>query len=116
MNYFCGINKMKEGNDFEKKHTPLIVCPDVVKADEYFEVKISTAISHPMEEGHFIQWIELFMGDIYLARVDFTQFMKPEVKLIVKAPSKGHEGFVLKALMRCNLHGVWEYEKEVKIE
>jgi superoxide reductase len=35
---------------------------------------------------------------------------------MVKAPSKGHDSFILKALMRCNLHGIWEYEKEVKIE
>ncbi|WP_456375439.1 desulfoferrodoxin family protein [Methanocaldococcus sp.] len=116
MNYFCRINRIKEGNDFEKKHTPFIECPDIVKSEEYFEVKISPGIPHPMEDSHFIQWIELYMGDIYLARVDFTQFMKPEVKLMVKAPLKRHEKFTLKALMRCNLHGVWEYIKEIKLE
>lgn len=41
--------------------------------------------------------------------------MKPEVKLVVKAPSKGHEKFTLRALMRCNLHGIWKYEKEIKL-
>ena len=69
-----------------------------------------------MEDGHFIQWIELFMSYIYLARVDFTQFMKPEVVFVLKAPSKGHDKFTLRALMRCNLLGIWEYEKEVKVE
>ncbi|ACX72299.1 Superoxide reductase [Methanocaldococcus vulcanius M7] len=116
MTHYCGINRMKEGTDFEKKHTPFIECKDRVKANAYFEVKISTGIPHPMEDAHFIHWIELYMGDLYLARVDFTQFMKPEVKMMVKAPSKEHEKFTLRALMRCNLHGVWEYEKEILLE
>ncbi|WP_456419297.1 class II SORL domain-containing protein [Methanocaldococcus infernus] len=116
MNYFCGINRMKEGTEFEKKHTPFIECPDTVKPDEFFEVTIKTGYPHPIEDSHYIQWVELYMSDIYLARADFTQFVKPEVKFVVKAPSKGHKSFTLRALMRCNLHGIWEFKKEVKIE
>jgi len=71
---------LKEGTDFEKKHTPLIECNDTVKAGEIFEVKIHTAgVEHPMEDEHFIQFIELRIGDIPLARADLTQYAKPEV-------------------------------------
>lgn len=58
------------------------------------------------------------MNDIYLGRAEFTQFLKPEVVFKVKAPNESHKGksFKLRALMRCNLYGVWEFEKEVKIE
>ncbi len=107
-----------EGTDFEKKHTPMIECEDTVKAGEIFEVKIHTAgVEHPMEDGHFIQLIELRLGDIPLARVDLTQYVKPEVVFYVKAPSEGHEGKILKltSYMYCNLHGIWKYEKDIKI-
>jgi len=110
---------MVEGTDFEKKHTPLIQCNDVVKAGEIFEVKIQTAgVEHPMEDGHFIQFIELKVGDVPLVRVDLTQYAKPEVVVYIKAPSEDHKGQVMKltAYMYCNLHGIWKYEKEIKIE
>ena len=110
---------LKEGTDFEKKHTPLIECNDTVKAGEIFEVKIHTAgVEHPMEDGHFIQFIGLRIGDIPLARADLTQYAKPDVVFHIRAPSEGHEGSIMKltAYLYCNLHGVWKYEKEVKIE
>ena len=110
---------MVEGTDFEKKHTPMIHCSDVVKAGEIFEVKIQTAgVEHPMEDGHFIQFIELRVGDFPLMRVDLTQYAKPEVVGYIRAPSEDHKGQVMKltAYMYCNLHGIWKYEKEIKIE
>jgi superoxide reductase len=110
---------LKDGTDFEKKHTPIIECKDTVKAGEIFEVKIHTAeVEHPMEDGHFIQFIELKIGDIPLARANLTQYAKPEVVFYIKAPSEGHEGRIMKltAYLYCNLHGIWKYEKEVKIE
>ncbi len=108
-----------EGTDFEKKHTPFIECPDSVKAGEIYEVKIKTSgVEHPMEDGHFIQFIELKIGDIPLARVNLTQYTKPEVVLNVKAPGEGHEGNTMKltSYMYCNLHGIWKSEKEINIE
>lgn len=116
----CALAKtIKDGTDFEKKHVPMIECKDTVKTDEIFEVKIHTAgVEHPMEDGHFIQFIELNVGDLPLTRVQLTQWVKPDVVLKVKAPSKGHEGSTMKlvAYMFCNLHGLWKYEKEIKIE
>lgn len=55
MNYFHKINRLKEGTDFEKKHTSFIDCRDSVKADEIFEVRIYTEVEHPMEDNHYIQ-------------------------------------------------------------
>ncbi|WP_456471603.1 class II SORL domain-containing protein [Methanocaldococcus sp.] len=110
---------LKEGTDFEKKHTPMIECKDKVKAGEIFEVKIHTAgVEHPMEDGHYINYIALHVGDIPLVRVDLTQYAKPEIIVKIKAPGEGHEGATMKltAYMYCNLHGIWKYEKEVKIE
>ncbi|ABR54384.1 Desulfoferrodoxin ferrous iron-binding region [Methanococcus vannielii SB] len=110
---------LKEGTDFEKKHVPMIECKDTVKPNEIYEVKIHTAgVEHPMEDGHFIQFIELNVEEYPLLRVQLTQYAKPDVVVNVKAPNEEHVGRTLKlvAYMFCNLHGPWKYEKEVKIQ
>uniref|UniRef100_A9AAF4 Desulfoferrodoxin ferrous iron-binding region n=1 Tax=Methanococcus maripaludis (strain C6 / ATCC BAA-1332) TaxID=444158 RepID=A9AAF4_METM6 len=110
---------LKEGTDFEKKHVPMIECKSTVKPDEIYEVKIHTAgVEHPMEDGHFIQFIDLKVGEYPLLRVQLTQHSKPDVVVKIKAPNEEHKGHTLKlvAYMFCNIHGLWKYEKEVKIE
>ncbi len=60
---FCGNNIPKDHanmTDTEKKHTPVIKCPDTVKAGEPFQVKITVgSMPHVMDEGHHIQWIDV---------------------------------------------------------
>ena len=48
----------------------------------------------------------------------YMDYNKPDVVFHIRAPSEGHEGSIMKltAYLYCNLHGVWKYEKEVKIE
>jgi len=44
--------------DWQKeKHVPVIDCPDAVKADEYFEVRVTLgkAIAHPGTTEHHIR-------------------------------------------------------------
>ncbi len=109
---FCGLNKAKSGNidemtDLEKKHTPVITAPAKIKKGEPFEVNVEVGklLSHPNENAHFIEWIELFSGDTFLARVDLEpRLAVPRVKFVV-ALDHGHD---LVAKERCNLHGVWE--------
>ncbi|ADP76843.1 Desulfoferrodoxin ferrous iron-binding region [Methanothermus fervidus DSM 2088] len=113
---FHKINRMKEKTEYEMKHVPLIECKDSTKPDEFFNVRISTNAPHPMEKDHFIQWIELFVGPVFLGRAEFTQFTKPDVTFVVKAPSPGHGDYTLRALLRCNLHGVWENTKKIRMK
>jgi len=109
---FCGQNKAKTENiedmtDLEKKHTPVISAPAKVKKGESFEVNIEVGkyLAHPNENAHFIEWIELYSGDTYLARVNLEpRLTVPQVKFVV-ALDHGH---ALVAKERCNLHGVWE--------
>jgi superoxide reductase len=109
---FCGLNKSRSANieemtDLEKKHTPIIGAPLKVRKGEPFEVSVEVGklLAHPNENGHFIEWIELFSGDTYLARVDLEpRLTVPQVKFVV-ALDHGH---ALIAKERCNLHGVWE--------
>ena len=109
---FCGINQPKSEkvdtmSDLEKKHIPVIEAPSKVKKGAPFEVSVEAGkhLKHPNENAHYIEWIELFSGDTFLARVDLIPRMtEPKVKLVI-ALDHAHP---LVARERCNLHGLWQ--------
>jgi superoxide reductase len=116
---FCGNNIPKDAanmTELEKKHMPVIDCPGTVKAGEPFQVKINVGeIPHVMEEGHFIQWIDVYFKDNFFARVELTpKFTRPEVTLTLERHSK-HSSSTLRVIERCNLHGQWETSKEITV-
>lgn len=116
---FCGNNIPGDPanmTDTEKKHTPVVECPDTVKAGEPFQVKIIVgSIPHVMDEGHHIQWIDVYSGQNFNARIDLTPvFTKPEVTITLQKEGK-HRTSTLKVVERCNLHGQWEATKEVTV-
>jgi superoxide reductase len=116
---FCGINKPKDidnQSDFEKKHVPVIECPDTVKAGEPFQVNVKVGeIPHVTEEGHHIQWIEIKFGENLYARVDLTPvFSKPEITVHLVKHGK-HDKRTLRVIERCNLHGLWETTKDISV-
>lgn len=116
---FCGVNKPEtfepdEMSALEKKHTVVIDAPDTVKEGEEFEVtlRVGEYKEHPNEVGHFIEWMELYSGDTFLARLELSPekshyVMKTTVKLDHAHPLRGRA--------KCNLHGLWESEKEVEV-
>ena len=117
---FCKVNRIEPGtepSELAKKHTPVIEIPNTLKAKQFFNVKIKVGhIDHPNENDHFIQWIELYIGNIYLGRFDFVPVMtKPEITIPVVLSHAGLESS-LRAISRCNMHGVWEGSIEVKVE
>jgi superoxide reductase len=117
---FCGMNTPKDAanmTELEKKHMPVIECPDTVKAGEPFQVKIHVGeIPHVMEEGHHIQWIDVYFKQNFFARIELTPvFTKPEVTVTLVRHSK-HKVSTLRVIERCNLHGQWEATKEITIE
>ncbi|NLZ16317.1 MAG: desulfoferrodoxin [Desulfobulbaceae bacterium] len=80
----------------KEKHVPVIT----KTADGYKVVVGSTA--HPMEEKHWIEWIELIAdGKVY--RQDLNPGDAPEATFNIKA-----DKVVVREL--CNLHGVWKAE------
>jgi superoxide reductase len=117
---FCKVNRVKDPNNkeaVEQKHAPVIELPAEIKAGQFFEATIKVGeIDHPNENGHFIQWIELYAGDVYLGRFDFAPVMvKPDITIPLNL---AHEGMktTLRAVSRCNLHGVWESTTEVAVK
>jgi superoxide reductase len=117
----CGVNVPKDKSnlsDLEKKHLPVIDAPDKVKRAEAFEVNVRVGgingVEHPNEAGHFIEWLELYCGDTYLGKSCFsggTSF--PQAVFKVKLP---HAHGPLKVWEKCNLHGLWEAEKNITVE
>lgn len=116
---FCGLNKPADPanmTEIEKKHTPVIDCPAGVKSGELFEVKIKIGeMPHVMEEGHHIQWLDIYFGLNFNERVQFTPvFTRPEVCVTLVKGGK-HETSTLRVIERCNLHGQWEATKEITV-
>jgi superoxide reductase len=78
----------------KEKHVPVIE-----KTADGWLVKIG-AVPHPMEEKHFIQWIELIAdGKVY--RESLKPGQAPEARFCVQAAA-------VTAREYCNLHGLWK--------
>lgn len=117
---FCGINKPEDAanlTESEKKHIPVIECPNKVKAGEPFQIKINVGeMPHVMDEAHHIQWIEVRSGENLYERVELTPvFTRPEITLTLVKGGK-HRISALRVIERCNLHGMWESTKEITVE
>tara|TARA_Y100000310_G_scaffold300691_1_gene336566 strand:+ start:1443 stop:1745 length:303 start_codon:yes stop_codon:yes gene_type:complete len=88
----------KDESEVGEKHVPVVeLVGDAIKVNV-------GKVEHPSESGHFIQWIEILDGDISLARVYLTPFMKPEAAFTVKENPEN-----LKVRIFCNLHGTFQY-------
>jgi superoxide reductase len=78
----------------KEKHVPV-----VEKTDKGFTVKVGS-VAHPMEEKHYIEWIELNAGD-----KSYRQFLNPG-----EAPEATFEveAGEVEAREYCNIHGLWK--------
>lgn len=77
-----------------EKHMPVIE-----KTSAGFLVKVGS-VPHPMEEKHYIVWIEL-IADGKSYRKFLKPGDKPEVEFEIKAEK-------VEAREYCNLHGLWK--------
>jgi superoxide reductase len=78
----------------KEKHVPVIEA----QGDQVL-VKVGS-VAHPMEEKHFIEWIELIAdGRVY------RQFLSPGDAPEAIFPVSGRD---LTAREYCNLHGLWK--------
>ncbi|MDX1763588.1 MAG: desulfoferrodoxin family protein [bacterium] len=116
---FCGMNKPKDVakmNDMEREHYPVIDCPDTIRPEEPFHVTIRIGETpHAMEVGHHIQWLDIYFGQNFNARIQFTPvFTRPEVTVTL-IKGKKHGTSTLRVIGRCNVHGQWEATQEITI-
>ncbi|MHC4777150.1 MAG: desulfoferrodoxin [Planctomycetota bacterium] len=78
----------------KEKHVPV-----VEKVDGGFKVTVGS-VAHPMEEKHFIQWIEVVAGD-QVYREHLKPGGAPEATFKIDVDS-------VTAREYCNLHGHWK--------
>lgn len=94
----CGepmeLLQAQHDDTLQEKHLPV-----VEKTDNGISVKIGS-IPHPMEDEHFIEWIQIIAGD----NVSFT-YLKPGDE--PQAQFTQEEGEIL-VRSYCNKHGLWE--------
>ena len=115
----CGVNIPKDPktlSELEQKHIPVITAPDKVKQGEIFTVTVEVGKykAHPNEPAHFIEWIELYSGDTFLFRASLAgSLSQPKITIPAKLT---HAHGPLKAWAKCNIHGLWEGEKDVNVE
>ncbi len=120
---FETINRMKDPSNpapLEKSHAPAITAPGKVKAGEPFTVEVSVGeVLHPMGPSHWIEFIDLNIGNEPAGRIDFQSrgFLKPKVTFtVVLSKEAAPSGKVtLLAHQRCNLHGYWEGSLDITV-
>jgi superoxide reductase len=94
----CGqpmkLQAEKEKDEGNEKHVPVIE-----KTGTGYKVKVGS-VPHPMEEKHYIEWIELVAdGKIY--RQYLKPGEKPEAEFCIDASE-------VSAREYCNVHGHWK--------
>jgi superoxide reductase len=115
-----------------EKHVPVIECPEQVKADELFAVKVSLGkeIPHPNTTEHHIRWISLLFhpeGAKFTYQIGHYEFSAHgesgdgankgpvwthhETTAFVKISKPG----ILYALAYCNIHGLWQSSKPIRV-
>ncbi len=81
-----------------EKHVPIIE-----KTDNGIKVTVGSTL-HPMDEKHYIEWIEVFNGD-YVQRKYLKPGDAPVVEFYVPYSDK------LVAREYCSIHGNWTTKK-----
>jgi superoxide reductase len=121
-------------SDWKKeKHVPVIECSDSVTSGTFFDVKVSLGkeIAHPNTTEHHIRWIQLFFqpeGEKFTYHVGTFEFCAhgesvdgPNTGSVytnhsATASMKITKPGTIYALAFCNIHGMWESAKDVKLE
>ena len=88
------LNEKTKENEGKEKHVPVIE-----KTENGVRVKVGS-IPHPMEEKHYIMWIELIADGMV-----YKKFLKPgaepQAEFCVEAENVSARAY-------CNIHGLWK--------
>ena len=115
-----------------EKHVPVIECPEQVKTDELFSVKVSVGkeIAHPNTTEHHIRWISVYFlpeGEKFAYEVGRFEFnahgestQGPNQGPVytnhdITASLKINKPGAMYATSFCNIHGLWRSDREIKV-
>ena len=123
---------MASGDWKGEKHVPVIEAPDRVAPGEGFTVALSVGkeIAHPNTTEHHIRWIQLSFkpeGDKFAFQVGSFEFTAHGE--CVDGPNKGPvytnhtvvaelkvgKPGTLVAASFCNIHGLWENSRDIRV-
>ena len=94
----CGqpmeLLQAKTADEGKEKHVPVIEA-----SDKGVKVKVGS-VPHPMEEKHYIEWVEVTTDDD-----GCRQFLKPGDKPEAEFDIKSKK---VAAREYCNIHGLWQ--------
>ena len=97
----CGepmtLQEERTADTTAEKHVPFIE-----KIDGGYKVRVGQSAAHPMEDKHFIEWIELTVGDM-VAKTYLKPGDEPEASFSV-----GDDRGEPTAREFCNVHGLWK--------
>ena len=128
------IGELIQESDWKtEKHVPVIDCPDVVKKGQFFEVtaSIGKEVAHPNTTAHHISWISIYFhpeGEKFPCQIGTFEFNAhgasvegPDTSTVythhkVTAWMKTDKPGTVFATSLCNIHGLWQYSKQIKIE
>jgi superoxide reductase len=127
------LKDLYQSADWKKeKHVPVIDAPQEVGKGEFFEVKVTIGkeVAHPNKTEHHISWIEVYFHPeggkfpYHIGRADFaahgasgegpdtsTVYTHHAATLSFKTDKPG----IIYAASYCNIHGLWENTRAIKI-
>jgi superoxide reductase len=120
---FDNINRVKDPakkTPLEKSHAPVITVPAAIKAGVMFTVEVSVGEKlHGMSAAHWIQDIELYIGNDPAGKVELQPkgYLSPKVQFNVTLAADVAPGgkVTLVAAQHCNLHGYWESRHDIMV-
>ena len=124
---------IQEADWKKEKHVPVIDCPDEVLKDEMFDVKVGLGkeIAHPNTTEHHIRWIDLYFhpaGEKFPYQIGHYEFNShgesvegPDMSTVythhgVTTSFKTSKSGTILAVALCNVHGLWQSSKQIKVE
>jgi superoxide reductase len=98
----CGQNMVKKeeqtADSSTEKHVPLIE-----KIDNGYKVTVGSTL-HPMQEKHWIQWIELIVN----GKIRLLKELNPGDEPVAEFHLNCAEAKTIEAREYCNVHGLWK--------
>lgn len=121
------LGQLLQSGDWKgEKHVPAITVAEEVTAGENFDINvcIGKEIPHPNELEHHIVWVKAFFqpeGAKFPIEIGYSSFgahgesdvfTAPDVTFKFRTDKPG----TIYSMSYCNIHGLWEDSKEIKVK
>jgi superoxide reductase len=130
----AGFKELFKSADWKtEKHVPVIEVPEKVKKGEFFDVNVTIGkeVAHPNKTEHHIRWIAVYFlpkegkSPYHIGTAEFTAHGEsiegPDTSTVYThhrtvLSFKTDKPGTIYAASYCNIHGVWENEKDIEVE